>query len=447
MLPAHLPGMNTTQARQPRGIPVGGQFAATAHAEADLSLAPDNGGVEPPEHEYTSSWGETSYEFPRWAEEKAIASIERANRRAEKAGIPDRFTYEIEHYERRVPDPNGGVDRFEERTRLTLDRPTVEHNGWRFAATLTWDPEAGMVSRTVPGETLLERPEEKRCDVCGKPRNRRDTYVIQRDGEQMQVGSDCLEQFLGIRPQGLWMLDFEPDCPAPRDEENYGATTTARDVRYDTRDVLRIGLAVVRQHGWVPRSAAYEGRPATADLVAEVVENRPRTDTERRWIDAIRTEAQDLGEEAAEVLALARDMDGDSDYAFNMRAAAAPDTVTWRNAPLLLSAISTKYKNEERQARRKATANSQHIGKPKDKIADHEVEVIGVRHTDGFRGGVTTIVTMTDTDGNVLKWFASGHKDYETGKRYKVKATIKGHDEYQGVKETAVTRATLDPLD
>jgi hypothetical protein len=33
--------MTTNSARQPKGIPVGGQFAATAHPESDVSLAPE----------------------------------------------------------------------------------------------------------------------------------------------------------------------------------------------------------------------------------------------------------------------------------------------------------------------------------------------------------------------------------------------------------------------
>jgi hypothetical protein len=37
-------GMTDTTSRQPKGIPVGGQFAATAHSEADLSLSPSPAG-------------------------------------------------------------------------------------------------------------------------------------------------------------------------------------------------------------------------------------------------------------------------------------------------------------------------------------------------------------------------------------------------------------------
>jgi len=41
VLAAHIPGMSENTARQPIGIPAGGQFAATSHAEPDVSIAKD----------------------------------------------------------------------------------------------------------------------------------------------------------------------------------------------------------------------------------------------------------------------------------------------------------------------------------------------------------------------------------------------------------------------
>lgn len=61
--------------------------------------------------------------------------------------------------------------------------------------------------------------------------------------------------------------------------------------------------------------------------------------------------------------------------------------------------------------------------------------------------GPTTLVSMIDDNGNVMKWFASGSKDFKAGQKYRLKGTIKGHDNYQGVDQTILTRAKLETDD
>ena len=67
---------------------------------------------------------------------------------------------------------------------------------------------------------------------------------------------------------------------------------------------------------------------------------------------------------------------------------------------------------------------------------------------DGYYG-TSELVSMTDEDGNVFKWFASGHALSDDGERvtegetYTLVATIKGHGEYAGVKDTSLNRCVL----
>ena len=106
------------------------------------------------------------------------------------------------------------------------------------------------------------------------------------------------------------------------------------------------------------------------------------------------------------------------------------------------------------------------IGKAGDKIgrklstADkrkgaeaHAALTVTVKDTRLFDGeyGTSELVSMTDTEGNVLKWFASGRANSDDGKQvtvgstYTLVATIKGHGEYRGVTETKVNRCVLTP--
>lgn len=442
----------TDRARQPKGIPVGGQFAASARDEAAVSLIPVADETVEDRGEDDLTPVDVTYEFPAWKLDKAIASIEKANRRAEKAGIDERFGYTVEKFEKRSTDPNTGLDIIEQRARLTLDRPKVQYDGWEFAATLTWDEEAGMVSRAAPGVELIERPKERVCDVCGTARDRRDTYVVQRDGVQMQVGSNCLARFMGIRPAGLWMLDFDPDVSEGVTEPPASARVQERR---DPVQVLSLGLAVAERYGWVSRAASGGLRqPSTADRVFEVMANRPRTEEQKAEFAELLARSNELDSEAEEVLEFARNIEGNSDYVQNMRAIAGAETVGSRNTAMLLSAIGSSRRAKEQAAERAAAAKakaqvaktSQWVGKEKEKISDVDVTVVSARAVAGDYG-TTTIVTMRDTDGNQFKWWATGDKSNEItpGARMRMKGTIKGHDEYQGVKETSVTRARLEP--
>lgn len=63
--------------------------------------------------------------------------------------------------------------------------------------------------------------------------------------------------------------------------------------------------------------------------------------------------------------------------------------------------------------------------------------------TLGIEGnyGVRTMVKFADPDGRIIIWWATGEVELEVGKQYRIKATVKKHEEYKGWKQTIVTRA------
>jgi hypothetical protein len=132
--------------------------------------------------------------------------------------------------------------------------PTV--NGWKFLATIDHTPE-GNVFRTVPG---FEVPAEYRdkapcCDHCKVNRFRRDTYIVRHDdGRTMQVGSNCLQDFLGyehpthLTKAAQLLLSAYDIADAAQDEHWLGGSgKRVRDYfRISTRQFLGHVAAVVR---------------------------------------------------------------------------------------------------------------------------------------------------------------------------------------------------------
>lgn len=80
---------------------------------------------------------------------------------------------------------------------------------------------------------------------------------------------------------------------------------------------------------------------------------------------------------------------------------------------------------------------SEWVGSVGDKV-DLDVSIDSVRTVNGYYG-VTYLYKMIDSDGNDLTWFAS--RDALQGKsNLKIRATIKKHDEFNGRKQTILTR-------
>ena len=88
---------------------------------------------------------------------------------------------------------------------LTIEVNTVaptSPNGWSFVAKIVHTPDGNIINH-VPGSGEIPvgyREGATACDHCQTNRFRRDTYIVRRGSETQQVGSSCLEEFLGTNP-------------------------------------------------------------------------------------------------------------------------------------------------------------------------------------------------------------------------------------------------------
>ncbi len=98
------------------------------------------------------------------------------NRRLSRAGIDERFEYEIRARHDVVID--GLVDTSFD---IALRRPRIGYAEWALAATVVVE-EAGTILRTVPGEDLSHwnRPDAHHCDHCNRTQYRTRSYALVR---------------------------------------------------------------------------------------------------------------------------------------------------------------------------------------------------------------------------------------------------------------------------
>jgi hypothetical protein len=391
----------------------------------------------------------------------AEAVVAKLNARALKAGITDQLTttHSVTQVQRRsaaLPDlPSAEYDVC---TFVVLGEP-LKLNGWEFIATLTWDAEAGCITRPVPGivADLSQHRDATRCDHCQTNRRRNDTFVVRHDdGRQLQVGSSCLEAFLGLNPtRALFWVDIERTV-----NEAVGGFSGGGERRTPVETLLAFTAAASAIWGWTSRSKASElEKLSTVDLVLGALYPASGRfgDVDRERCAQIVAHLQ--GDQAG---ALARaqatlayirsdDFNGTSEYVRNLKALLAEGvtSVGTRNAALAASAVSCYVRHTDRARERAQAATtrvvSQHVGQVKERLRDLVLTVVAEpRFIDG-EYGTSTLIIWADKAGNTFKWFASGTHDVEVGQVFTVTGTVKKHETYNGIASTVLSRCKTDP--
>ena len=89
----------------------------------------------------------------------------------------------------------------------------------------------------------------------------------------------------------------------------------------------------------------------------------------------------------------------------------------------------------------KVQANSQHIGTVGQRVLLKDLKVVRKSSGEG-RYGVYYVIVMSDRDGNQIVYLGSSDLA-DKGDLIDLRATVKSHDEYQGVAQTKISRPVL----
>lgn len=352
---------------------------------------------------------------------------------------------------------------------VTGAAPVIE--GWAIVATI--EHEAGVnILRSISDEPLPQRFREvgpETCDHCGFVRNRKDTYVVRNveTGEYKQVGRSCLKDFLGnnkspaaIAAYAQALMDFDTMVDGLCDEEEGGFGLGGKGWAYDLVDFLAATSAVIDSLGWVSRGMAYEHDhlTATADVVLDALDAAAKGKGDLFVSDANRAEAVEAIEWAN-----AQDAAG-NDYIYNLQAICELGYVTYRTAGYAASIVSSMRRSNERRLKVEIVKadGTDHIG-TEGKRGEFTLTLLGTRYFES-QWGETCLHRFADQDGNLVIWWASneyvvpegtvGHDGVNhsgkaamvKGATYRVKATVKSHDEYKDQAQTVMTRVAVQPL-
>ncbi|MEW1938738.1 hypothetical protein AB0331_15375 [Dietzia maris] len=401
--------------------------------------------------------GGRQFDIPACAVSEAVRRIDHANRRLERAGVNSRFVYELERYEH--ASTSNGITRIESRVVLTLNAPALSFGGWRFQAALDVIDGQAIVS-TAPGVDLSdwERPDAHHCDHCGLNRARTHSYVVRSEdtGELRQIGRSCLPLFLGVRPAGLWALQWDYDDLQMLTDRDMHGNAPVVVTSYDPRELLALTTVLSdRGRRFVSRAAAGDGCAATADILWSILSpSSYETSEARAWREEITAAAElvpagDLDDMIATAAAM-----GGSDYAQNLRVLAGQDHIPARHVALWSSLVGVYFRHERDKDRQAALPEltGGYLADEGAKIADVTGTITTLTSWDSDYGyppkTVTLLVVHTDC-GHLLKWQGTVPDEVdgqrlERGQRMTIaRATVKAHEQWKGTPQTRIVRAKL----
>lgn len=339
--------------------------------------------------------------------------------------------------------------------------------GWSFIATLQHltDDTGKVINmlRVMPGVTD-QLPEEYRtadasnCDHCCRSiRTRKDTFILRHDetGEYKQVGRNCIQDFLGGNDphdvaRYMEMLFSTLAAAEEASNDEVGEHSRSGEPLYQMTYFLTMTTAAIRVFGWVSRGKARDsGYTATADIVLEALSPAPPIDTRAReqW-NELRAQIAPTEEDKAtaeKALEYARDvlsnkLDKD-DYEHNLYVATTQVVLGHRLAGITASLIPYYLRELTRRVEREQVAESHYFGVVGERI-DLYVTVARVHTFDG-QYGTTFVHKFVTREGNQATWFASNNPELMIGQEYFVTAGVKKHEEYQGIKQTILTRVSV----
>jgi hypothetical protein len=364
-----------------------------------------------------------------------------------------------EVYDKVVGKTNKGRLIVEPYYRVVVEAEPVKVGGYVFVATVDHTKDAGNIVRTMPGVEIpvpeVYRTAKPFCVHCNSMRMRRDTFLLceEATGEIVQIGKNCLADFIGRDPRSIAALATYVDQLrgiADSDEVVFGMRD---DCTIDLKTFLAHVAVMIRLYGWISATAAKQDHDDSVVATrTRAIENMfPRKNRDGEY-DPEPEPIEDGDRELAETaLAWALSLEGQgklSDYHHNLLVIAKSAQIDHRSIGIAASIISSYLNSQELLKRREFvdTSNSQHVGEVGKRL---DFGVVQVRSTwSGHVGDFFRYrYTFATEDGNVLEWLSSNGFELIKGEKVKLVGTVKEHGEYNGTKRTSLSRCKLAELD
>lgn len=329
---------------------------------------------------------------------------------------------------------------------VAIEGEPVKYEGYTFLARLDHNVDPSGESNIVysmPGEelTVAQRSLGANCEHCGWKRRRKDTFIMRKDddGSFIQVGRTCLKDFFGHDPAELvrraqYITRVIDEC---RNAEHPSEAYLVNRRTVDMLTFLAYVVSAIEVNGWTSGKDAFgdADKKSTRDQAADTMFLWPYPDPAERP-----TKEQVVY--AEKVIAWVKTLDPTkSDFNFNMTQLAKIEIIDYKSTGIVAAMVfcyNRHLENEVTKSTAPDLTSSEYQGNLLSRL-DLDVTVLSSRWHEGQFGSYS-ITRMLDADGNLFVSFGQYHAD--PGTEVSIRGTVKRHQDYNGVKQTILSRVT-----
>lgn len=327
----------------------------------------------------------------------------------------------------------------------------IAESGWKFIATVE-ELDGGNVIRqadtsVVIPQRFFENPIV--CEHCNINRYRKSACILYNASkdEWKEVGKSCLKDFTGGLDAEHVSLIASAIQYAAESSSDYSGISSGKKY-FGIVDILCYATECIKHYGYV-KSDSYETEPTGKRTyrfyeAGELGRNFDHAEEQMKAVDfnAYSDENHQMVNSAIEWVLNKEDDEFDS-YIHNLQVIVRSKYVSNREISILASLMQIYRKHvqseELKKARMEAESGSEWLGNVGDKI---KVDVKSAELVTSWetQWGFSGLFKFIDVNGNVITWI-TGSADLN--KVTSISGTIKKLDEYNGVKQTQLTRCKL----
>lgn len=371
------------------------------------------------------------------------------------------FTYNIVGEEFQTTKNESTGEEYTARFVVVEVEGQVKHNGWHFVAVVDHH-ENGNVIRQYDTELIV--PDRYRhcgptCEHCNKIRSRKDTYIVYNEETQefKQVGKSCLQEYTnGINAESV--AAFVETFGKLEAAGGYSGSSFER--YYELDEIVRYAFECVKHFGY---ERAYDdfGDRNTYSTRQRVSEYRavnngsysgPRQAKEQleKEMDEVKfnENSEYATESAKKAVEWIISQDSNQSYMQNLKIICSDRYIKGRDFGLVCSLPAAynrylkglEYEAKKREENEKMQNSSSHQGNIGERLSISVDTIECVSSWDNMYG-TTYLYKIADLEGNIYIWYASKSVDIDDVKS--IIGTVKDHSEYDGVKQTVLTRCKV----
>ena len=316
---------------------------------------------------------------------------------------------------------------------VVVGEPVIKKNdkNYNYIGTVTFHDGVKLVNCSDDRylDYFGDKFRENVCDHCGTIRKRNSYCLFEADGKVLQIGSTCVEQYFGIKVD-KYLKAMGDVYNVVKDELDWDDFCGSRsggefDIPFD--EIARITDNVTNGFKFWRKS---EDGCGTVDEIREILK---QCDYEyaKHERNISREEVVKYWEGKPQ-----------SGFRLNVLEMMKRGYATSYGLGIYVYGIYEAGKAKFTEHSNEVTNElNEHFGNVGDKIVRNLV----LDKVSSFEGryGITYVCRFHDENGRTFVWFASTRPDIDCGTKVTIKGTIKKHDEYNGTKQTVLTRCKV----